>query len=332
MTDTQDSNNFTKYQHLESLTRPEMQNILLQPEVVCTEKIHGTNARVGLVDGVLRIGGRNQDHTNDLQGDSVMGFVKWVRESGLEQRLRDNFSAASQIIFFGEWFGSSIQKGINYGKEKQFRVFDVKFEGRYADWDEVVWFCNQVDLSTVPLLYRGVPKMSEFEALLDIQSAVAKELGVETSNNLHEGIVIKPTKMAINDQTGEWLIAKYKPARWSERHSEKEKKDFKPVPAESYKFVEEFVTSTRLEHVLDHLRDANIPIDDIKSMPHILKEMSLDIYREAAPEIEVLQKNGIEWKTLSKLVAGRTSVLFREHLHQNLLQKFSDDTSKEKGV
>lgn len=318
---TANSDTFTRYQHLESLTRPEMQNILLQPEVVCTEKIHGTNARFGLIDGVLRIGGRNQEHSNDVQGDSVMGFVRWVRESGLEARLKEGWPDRN-IIFFGEWFGSNIQKGIHYGKDKQFRVFDIKLDGRYLDWDDVRLVSLLVGLYTVPELYRGLPKLSVFDSLLDIQSVVAKELGVETTNNLHEGIVIKPTKMVINEQTGEWLIAKYKPARWSERHSEKTKKEFKPIPQESHKFVEEFVTMTRLEHVLDHLRDAGIATDDIKSTPHILKEMSLDIYREAAPEIKVLEEAGIEWKTLAKLVAGRTSVLFREYLHQQLVQKF----------
>lgn len=297
-----------------------MQNILLQPEVVCTEKIHGTNARVGLVDGVLRIGGRNQEHTNDLQGDSVMGFVRWVRESGLEERLRKTFPADSAVIFFGEWFGSNIQKGINYGKEKQFRVFDVKFNGKYSNWDDTVFLSQQVGLSTVPLLYRGVPKMSIFEGLLDIQSNVAQELGVETTNNLHEGIVIKPTNMVINDQTGEWMIAKYKPARWSERKSE-QTGEKKVLPAESFAFVAEFVTETRLEHVLDHLRDAGVATDDIKATPHVIKEMSIDVHTEAQPEIQKLAEAEIEWKSLSKLVAQRTSVLYREYLHKKLLEK-----------
>lgn len=319
MTQEETTDTFTKYQHLEALTRPEMQAIFLQPEVVCTEKIHGTNARVGWVDGKVRIGGRNQDHTNDLQGDSVMGFVKWVRESGLATRL--NAFANDNIIFFGEWFGAGIQKGINYGKEKQFRVFDVKFNGKYQDWDQIVFWANAMNLPVVPLLYRGIPQLPIFDGLLDIQSAVAKELGVETTNNLHEGIVIKPSKMVINDQTGEWLIAKYKPARWSERKSEKEKKEFKPLPNETQKFVEEFVTETRLEHVLDHLRDSNIPIDDVKSMPHVLKEMSIDIFREGKPEIDAMEPLGVDWKTLSKLVAGRTSVMFKEYLHKKMVER-----------
>jgi Rnl2 family RNA ligase len=317
----EDSNDgFVKYQHLESLTKPECQNIFLQPEVVCTEKIHGTNARVGLVEGTVRIGGRNQDHTNDEQGDSVMGFVKWVRESALANRI-SVFFRGDNIIFFGEWFGSGIQKGVNYGKEKQFRVFDVRLNGKYQDWDDVVRFSNAIGLRTVPELYRGFPKLDIFDKLLDVQSTVAKELGVETENNLHEGIVIKPTKSIINENTGQWLITKYKAARWSERKSEKEKKDFVPLPNDVHTFADEFVTDTRLEHVMDHLRDQGIIVTSLDETPHVLKEMNLDILREGKTEIDKLTADGaVEWKQVSKLINNRTLTLLRQYLHKKLEQ------------
>lgn len=312
--------NFKKYPHLESLVKPEMQNIFLQPEVVCTEKIHGTNARVGVIDGVVRIGGRNQDHTNDLQGDSVMGFVRWVRESGLEQRLLQQYASAN-IIFHGEWFGSGIQKGINYGKEKQFRVFDVRWEGVMQDWEKVQLHATFIGLKTVPELFKGFPKLEVFDQLLDVQSTVAKELGVETANNSHEGIVIKPTKMVYNENTGDWLIAKYKSAKWSERKSEKDKKDFVPLPTEIHAFVDEFVTDTRLEHVLDHLRDQGIEVTSLEATPHVLKEMNYDILREGKAEIEKLTADEtVEWKQVSKLINNRTLTLLRTYLHKKLEQ------------
>jgi hypothetical protein len=312
------SDKFTKYQHLEALTQPEMQNILLQSEVVCTEKIHGTNARVGLVEGQFHIGGRNIDHTND--GDSsVMGFVGEMR--GYEAKFREAFPDQN-IIFFGEWFGPGIQKGISYGATKAFRVFDAKLDGRYMDWDTVVTLATKIGFATVPVLYRGVPKMSVFESLLDIKSKVGLESGIDKEDNLHEGIVIKPTQMIINEYTGQWLIAKYKPARWSERKSDK-LKEAKPIPIESHTFIEEFVTEIRLEHVLDHLRDAGVAIDDIKSTSNVIKEMSIDIHREGQVEREKLEAQGIEWKTISKLISSRTSTMFRDYLHKKLLERHS---------
>lgn len=317
-----DTSEFVKYQHLESLTRPEMQNIFLQPEVVCTEKIHGTNARFGVVGGKLRIGGRNQDHTNDVQGDSVMGFVRWVRESGLEEKLIQTFVSSLQtddIIFFGEWHGPGIQKGINYGLSKQFRVFDIRLNGRYLNWDEVVWWSRSFGLKTVPVLYRGFPKLEIFDKLLDVQSVVGRENGIELGTNLHEGIVIKPTTMVINENTGQWLIAKYKPARWSERTSEKTKKDFVPLPGSVQAFVDEFVTDTRLEHVIDHLRDSGVQVTGLEQTPDVLKEMNFDILREGKAEVDKLTADGaVEWKQVAKLVNNRTLTLLKQYLHKKL--------------
>ena len=313
---------FVKYQHLDSLTV--VQDIFLEPEVVCTEKIHGTNARFGLVDGVIRIGGRNQEHTNDEQGDSVMGFVRWVRESGISERVSSFFEHHS-VIFFGEWFGIGIQKGINYGKEKQFRVFDVRLDGKYQDWDEVVRICQAVGLYTVPLLYRGFPKLEAFNQLLEMQSVVAQELGVSADDNIHEGIVIKPAKMKVSPTTGEWMIAKYKNAKFAERMSEKQKKDFVPLPGSVHAFVEEFVTDTRLEHVIDHLRDQGILVTDMKATPHVLKEMNIDILREGKAEIETLTSDGtVEWKQVSQLVSKRTGVLLKQYFHKLMERAVAD--------
>ncbi len=325
MDTTKSSDEFTKYQHLDALTK--VQDIFLEPEVVCTEKIHGTNARFGWVDKKLRIGGRNQDHTNDEQGDSVMGFVKWVREQELDKKLKLYFRGFN-IIFYGEWFGVGIQKGVNYGTEKQFRVFDVRFNGKYQDWDNVVHLCNVMGLKTVPLLYRGFPKLETFNQLLEIQSVVAAELGVTVTDNTHEGIVIKPSKMKISPTTGEWMIAKYKNAKFAERTSERQKKDFVPLPGSVHAFVDEFVTETRLEHVIDHLRDQGIEVKDMTATPHVLKEMNVDVLREGKDEIEKLTSDGtVEWKQVSQLVSKRTGVLLKQHFHK-LLEKFVNNQEK----
>jgi Rnl2 family RNA ligase len=314
------ANDFTKYQHLEALSK--IQDIFLEPEVVCTEKIHGTNARVGLVEGVFRIGGRNQEHTNDMQGDSVMGFVKWVRS--YEAQIQEVFKGHS-VVFYGEWFGPGIQKGVVYSPDKAFRVFDVRLDGKYADWDAVVELSAKAGFITVPVLYRGFPKLEVFDRLIEMQSTVAQEFGMKVENNTHEGIVIKPSKMKVSPITGEWMIAKYKNAKFAERKSEKEKKDFKPLPGEVHKFVEEFVTDTRLEHVIDHLRDQGIEVKGMEATPHVLKEMNLDILREGASEVDKLTADEtVEWKQVSKLVSARTTTLLKQYLRKLLEQAVSN--------
>ena len=306
------SDGFSKYQHLESLSK--VPDIFLEPEVVCTEKIHGTNARVGWINGEERIGGRNQDHTKDEGDSGVMGFVKYIRSLNVDWA---GLFGTTNIIFYGEWHGSNIQKGIKYSDEKEFRVFDVRVNGLLRDWNDIVDLVEHSPFKLVPLLYKGVPTLEKFDELVKVQSVVGKENGFDDSENFHEGIVIKPTKMK-RAETG-WVMAKYKHARWTERQSEKVKKDYKPLPGEVTAFVEEFVTDIRFDHIIDHLRDQGVEINDMKATPHLLKEMNIDVAREGKDEIEKITNDEVTWKMITKLISKKTLVLLREYLHKKMI-------------
>lgn len=111
----------------------------LMREVIITEKIDGTNARVTVrraadapqefyaardtevsVDGELlwvRAGSRNRWLTR-LGGDNF-GFGQWVYQHAAE------LAALGPGTHFGEWWGRGIQRG--YGiEEKRFSLFDVE--------------------------------------------------------------------------------------------------------------------------------------------------------------------------------------------------------------
>lgn len=306
------SDGFSKYQHLESLSK--LPDIFLEREVVCTEKIHGTNARVGWINGEVRIGGRNQDHTKDEDGKGTMGFVDYIRSLTID--WKELFGTAN-IIFYGEWFGPGIQKGIQYSKEKEFRVFDVRVNGLLVGWNDVFEWVEVTPFKLVPLLYRGVPKLEKFDELVKVPSVVGKENGFDDPENLHEGIVIKPTVMKRVEHG--WLIAKYKNERWTERQSEKMKKDYKPIPGMVTEFVEEFVTETRFEHIVDHLRDRGIEVIDMSATPHLLKEMNIDVEREGADDLELIITDEIPWKVINKLISKQTLILLRGYLHKKMV-------------
>src|SRR5574337_546041 len=87
-------------------------------------KLHGTNAAVQIHSDGRVIA---QSRTSELSiGNDNAGFAKWVKEQETEWALLFN-----NIIFFGEWCGSGIQKGVaisGIGK----KVFTV-FAARYLD-------------------------------------------------------------------------------------------------------------------------------------------------------------------------------------------------------
>lgn len=307
---------FTQYPHIENIE--EVPGIFDLPEVIATEKIHGSSMRIGVINGVLHYGGRRLDF-NDIRPESKegQGFVSWVLATGLDQRLREA-SDGHDVILYGEWHGSGtpargwpqIQKGIRYLKGNDFRLFDIKVDGKYVPLEAMVSWAHKIGLKTMPVLYRGKPDQKAFDALIDTMSRVGEENGIVSPENTLEGIVIRPLEFHW-DAKGKPVMAKYKVGQWAERASQKrcDQQPPKPrpeTPPNAIAFAQEFVTETRLDHVLDQLREENIPIDKT-ALAEVMKRMGQDIKREGAGELE---RSGLEWKDVSPLVTKLTKELF----------------------
>lgn len=69
---------------------------------------------------------------------------------------------------------------------------------------------------------------------------------------------------------------------------------------------------TRLEHILDQLREANIPIGK-SSLGEVMKRMGQDVKREGAGALACA---GLEWKDVSPLVTKTTKALFLQYVKQ----------------
>ena len=65
---------FTQYPHIKNLD--DTPGIFDLPEVIVTEKIHGSGMRIGLIDGCVRFGGRRLEFTNvSAPSKDGRGFV-----------------------------------------------------------------------------------------------------------------------------------------------------------------------------------------------------------------------------------------------------------------
>ncbi|MFA6526531.1 MAG: RNA ligase family protein [Candidatus Buchananbacteria bacterium] len=286
---------FKKYAEIQLIDR--VTDIMREPEVIVTEKLHGINVRIGWVDGRFRIGSRNEEFNYaGSSPNSSSGFMGWVRGSGLAEKLEELAgSIQSEVIFYGEWFGPGVQgKCIPYCREKQLRVFDVRIDEEFIDWDRVVELAGRIGLKTVPLLYRGRPDQAVFDELRDAPSTVARENGVGSVEDVGEGIVIKPTIMHRNYSGGDWVIAKYKSPKFSERKSLAEGKAALVTPASAIEFVEEFFTAVRLEHVLSNLVMAGVDIFSRTAVGQIIKVMYDDVIKESGPELDQLDEDSRE--------------------------------------
>ncbi|MCK9597038.1 RNA ligase (ATP) [Candidatus Pacearchaeota archaeon] len=193
---------FDKYTDIENIKNfPD----IIQPgeKVVFTEKIHGTNSRVGLIakdSEIIPIAGSHTMRKKLIEGTrySKPYFIPGVREM-LEAIFAKKY--ASVVIAYGEIYGYKIQD-LQYGlnKNADFRVFDIKVNGSYLDWDEVIKYCREYGVKYVPELYRGP---------FDMELAKKYSTGnttLTTEKQIREGIVIHPLKERNDPKLGRVIL------------------------------------------------------------------------------------------------------------------------------
>lgn len=282
---------FYTFPHIESLARhPEVFKL---GEVVALEKVDGTNARFGWVDGTFRIGSRNQE----IGPEDPFGFAAWVRHLGFEQRLYDAAGEGSRsgIIVYGEWYGHKIQKGVTYSNYRDFRGFAVRVGRAFLPVIEALEFIQHLGLSTAPLLYRGAPDSAVFDSLrvlpsmtARIHTAYGEDLGVDLDQNFHEGIVIWPS-YPFMDCHGEWVIAKHKNPTFLETRPAKVENTPADVLEAAQTFVYQYATPERYRHVVETLRADGADVGSPATIGTILKTFNEDAVREGAPDYDKLE-------------------------------------------
>jgi RNA ligase (TIGR02306 family) len=182
--------------------------------VEITRKIHGTNARYGIVkktklafwDKVKKFfriadefvdyefvyGSHNVEKGSDSQGfysTDVWSTIidKYDIKNKLWKFFKSNIEAYGfeNIIIYGEIYGPGIQKNYDYGLDEiEFAGFDITIDGVYESIASSWYSFNILELPYVPVLYEG--NWSQ-----DIQDSYVFNNMIEGTKVPHEGIVIK---------------------------------------------------------------------------------------------------------------------------------------------
>jgi RNA ligase (TIGR02306 family) len=199
-------------------------------EVIFTEKIHGTNCRVGIVDKKLVAGSMEvrrkrpvkADGTDaELDSDEVKRSTYWSPFSvnGVLPMLVD-LASGVPVILYGEVYGGSIQSldyGIASGKGLGFRAFGLKVNGRFLDWDDFEAVCAKYGVETVPVLWRGPFSMAKAKELADGVSTMA--------GHIREGTVVYPVKERENPQVGRAILKFIGTEYELSKHKDRDTKD-----------------------------------------------------------------------------------------------------------
>jgi RNA ligase (TIGR02306 family) len=181
-------------------------------EVEVTRKIHGTNARYGIVkknklsiwDKVKRLfgnkwieyeyvyGSHNVEKGSDSQGFYDTDVWRTIADRyDIKEKLwkffkthKEHYKIKEGIIIYGEIYGPGIQKGYDYGlKETEYAGFDVTINGEYQATVRSFVIHNVLELNHVPVL-----EFSNWSEDLFTKYTFDK---IEGTKVPHEGVVIK---------------------------------------------------------------------------------------------------------------------------------------------
>ncbi len=163
--------------------------------VVVTEKLHGTNSRIGMVDGQWMAGSH---HVRRGEGDALY----WSPRRHVEKLIEALAKYHRQVILFGEILGSDVQS-LDYGYKghEGYYAFDLMVDGRYLDYDVFEAYCWRYGIPMAPYLYHGpfnLEKIREFS-----KGPTHLEAG-----HLCEGVVVKPLIERTDPRVGR-VVLKY---------------------------------------------------------------------------------------------------------------------------
>lgn len=284
------------YLHIPNLYKD--QTILLFRRCFALEKVHGTSARVAYRDDRLHLS---------------PGSESAVRFAGLfdQARLLEAFRAMGHhtVTVYGEAYGGKqLGQSWRYGPDLRFVAFDVKVGDLWLG----VLSAHQLVVDSLKLEFvhfADVPTdLEALDAERDAPSEQARRNGVE-GDQPREGVVLRPP-LEVRLNNDERIIAKHK--RAEERETRTERPVVDPaklaVLADAERIAEEWVTPTRLQHVLDKIA----PPHGMGQTRAVIAAMLEDVLREGAGEI-------VESPEAKRAIGTHTAKLFKAHVGRGSL-------------
>ncbi|MFL5734625.1 MAG: RNA ligase (ATP) [Chloroflexia bacterium] len=177
-------------------------------EVVITEKVYGTNCRIGVVEGEVMAGskGLRRKPPPDGRQEASLYWFPYTLEP--VRNLLNHLSEEQghrQVILFGEVYGSKVQS-FTYGLQGTlgFRAFDLLVDGKYLNWHEFKRLCEQYEVPIVPTVAEGPFSLDRVRPLSNGDTLVPGASG----SNIREGVVVKPQSERTDPTVGR-VILKY---------------------------------------------------------------------------------------------------------------------------
>lgn len=290
-------------------------------EWVAREKIHGTNFSVIITHDSITPCKRSGPI---LPSEGFFGYeiiMKRYAKAFEEIQRSLTITGFSSVQVFGEFAGTGIQKGVDYG-EKDFYVFDILIndlnKSKYLEDKSVESIVNRYGLKIAPGIGRGtfedlIKLPNDFQILAHRYNSMAKsdleqaniriwELEMGT-DNIAEGYVLKPNTPAWLPN-GARVAIKCKNSKFSEKAKSDKliqpPKELSPIDADVLMKFSEYATWNRVSNVISKWGEVNA-----KDFGKVLGLTMQDIFVEAEREgleINHAEDPALVKKQLQKLV------------------------------
>lgn len=281
--------NSYREKHVDRLRRAGYENI----DWVAVEKIHGANFSFQCDDKGIRVASRNNfvDPSNFYSCSDVVQKYHY-KIAHLRDTLHSPgvFDGDSTLIIYGELYGPGIQKGIDYGPEKDFVAFDIMIGNKFVSWNEFEGFCRAFDIPSVPLI-RTFESMTE---ALKCENAFTSRLGISKGvqgDNITEGVILRPKNEGyVRDEKTIRPILKSKNDRWTEKSKTKKVK----VPAQTHPLtpvISQYVNVNRMNAVTSKMSELTP-----KDFGAIIKAMCEDVIEDMVKDDDLPK----EWRLLEE--------------------------------
>lgn len=267
------------------------QDVLLFNEVFCMEKIHGSSGHISMRDNHLLLFSGGASH--EL-------FVKLFDIEDLKEKL-----GGLNVTVYGEAYGGKLQgMSETYGPNLKFVAFDVKINDCWLDVPRAEKFALHLGLEFVDYV-KCKTELSLLNFERDKPSTQAMRNGCGSKQR--EGVVLRPP-IELSRNNGGRLIAKHKADSFCETRTKREVSEEElKVLREATEIAEEWVTATRLVHVLDKISGEAT----MENMREIIGAMQQDVRVEGEGEI-------LWGRTTNKAIAKQTAIEMKRYLQGQL--------------
>lgn len=176
-------------------------NYLQNLQWIWTEKVDGTNIRIGFDGEKVEIGGRTDRAQLNIK------LIELLQSIFTKEKLGKTFPDLEdcQVVLFGEGYGNNIQKvARKYSKDYKFILFDIQIEGVFLKRESLIDIAKKLDIDLVPVVKEC--SLIEMEKIIKQKNTYST---ISCEPLLSEGVVGYPS-CGLKDRMGRRIITKLK--------------------------------------------------------------------------------------------------------------------------